>query len=108
MLPSRSALKRQELFGERVSRAAVRPIDDMFDHLGPRRRPQVGWNHSQSLVSNWHVSNILLGPPKVQFGSECGQVRWPALHVLEIGVAPDADRPGMMLGGPSVAPLPLC
>ena len=32
VLPSRSALNRQEFFGERVSRAAVRPIDDMFDH----------------------------------------------------------------------------
>ena len=30
------------------------------------------------------------------------------VHVLEIGVHLDADRPGMMLGRPSVAPLLLC
>ena len=31
-------------------------------------------------------------------------VRAERNHALEIGVAPDADRPGMMLGRPSVAP----
>jgi hypothetical protein len=35
VLSLRSELKRQEFFGKRVSRAAVRSIDDMFDHALP-------------------------------------------------------------------------